>query len=130
QLATIEPTGTPLGELPAVCTDALQYIQDTTYPDGTYVSVGQPIEKQWLVQNSGDCDWNADYSLKLIDGYPALGAVSQIQLFPVPAGTQATISINFSAPYEAGTYQTAWQAYNAQGIPFGQPIYMLIQVTP
>ena len=127
---TIEPTIEPTSEGQSACTDAIQYIQDTTYPDNSSVIAGQAIEKQWLVENTGDCNWDSRYSLKLIEGYSALGATTEVPLFSVPAGTQVNITINFSAPYEAGIYQTAWQAYNPQGLAFGLPIYMLIQVEP
>jgi hypothetical protein len=94
------------------------------------VSPGQAIEKQWLVQNDGSCDWDELYRLKLVDGYPALGAASEMALFPARAGTKTMLSINFTAPLEAGTYRTVWQATNPQGIAFGAAIYMEVIVRP
>jgi hypothetical protein len=132
--ALVSPTSEPVTEQPTQtpgdCKDSLKYIQDLNYPDDSAVSAGQAIQKQWQVENDGSCDWDANYRLKLLDGTAALGAANEQALFPARAGTQATISINFTAPTEAGTYRTAWQAYNSAGIAFGETIYMQIVVGP
>ncbi|MEI6288986.1 MAG: NBR1-Ig-like domain-containing protein [Chloroflexota bacterium] len=110
------------------CQDSLIFISDTTYPDYSNVVFNQSIEKQWLVENNGTCDWNDNYHLRLLNGYPSFGAATDFTISSVPAGTQTIISINFIAPSEAGTYQTAWQLYNPQGIEIGKPVYMIIIV--
>lgn len=121
---TIEPASpTPQEQN---CADSMKYVEDINYPDGTIVSPGQAIEKQWLVENNGSCDWDGRYRLKLIDGYTDLGAPSELALYPARAGTQITISISFIAPADPGSYRTAWQAYNPDGTAFGDPIYMEI----
>jgi len=125
---TSEPVSEQATQTPGSCSDSLKYLQDVNYPDGTAVTPRQIIQKQWLVKNDGSCDWGAGYHLKLLDGTAALGAASELALFPARAGTQATISIDFTAPAEAGTYRTAWQAYNSGGIAFGEVIYMEVVV--
>jgi hypothetical protein len=117
------PTPTP------PCTDNLSYIQDLTIPDGTNVSSGQIIDKQWLVTNSGTCDWDARYRLKLVSG-AELGAAIEQALYPARAGTQATLRILFTAPSDAGTYSSAWQAFGPEGTAFGDTIYIQIVVPP
>lgn len=119
----IIPTPTP------PCTDNLSYIQDLTIPDGTSVSAGQAIDKQWLVTNSGTCDWDARYRLRLVAGSPMGAAVDQA-LYPARAGTQATLRILFTAPSDAGTFNSAWQAFGPEGNAFGDTVYMQIVVTP
>ena len=123
------PTVEPPSPTPN-CSDAFKYLADVNYPDGTIVSPGAIVEKQWRVENLGSCDWDGRYRLKLVNGFPALGAPSEMALFPARAGTQAILTIPFTAPQEAGTYQTYWQAYNPAGIAFGEAIYMLIVVQP
>ncbi len=110
------------------CTDSLKYIQDINYPDGTVVSGGQSIDKQWLVENNGTCNWEGNYSLKLLNGYTSMGAAGEMILRPAQAGSQLTITINFTAPSLPGPYRTAWQAYNPDGIAFGDAIYMEVNV--
>jgi len=125
---TSEPTSEQPTQTPGTCSDSLKYMQDLNYPDGSAVSPGQVIQKQWQVENDGTCDWGAGYRLRLLDGTAALGAANEMALFPARAGTQTTVSINFTAPSEAGTYRTAWQAYNSAGIAFGETIYMEVVV--
>jgi len=83
------------------CMNNLEFIQDVTIPDGTTISVGAGIDKQWLVNNSGTCNWDSTYRLKWIGGDP-LGADQEQILYPARAGTQATIRITFTAPQQKG----------------------------
>lgn len=118
-----EPTATP----PPPCVPSLRYISDITYTDGTLVSPGQRIQKQWLVENNGSCDWQAGYRLKLVGGFP-LGVFGEVSLYPARAGTQAIIEITFTAPLEPGLYRTTWQAFSAENVAFGDVVYMEIVV--
>lgn len=118
-----EPTATPLPP----CVPSLRYLSDLTYPDGTLVSPGQRIQKQWQVENNGSCDWGAGYRLKLVGGFP-LGVFGEVALYPARAETQAVIEITFTAPSAPGPYRTAWQAYSAENVPFGDVVYMEIVV--
>ena len=112
---------------PADCSNDLTFIDDLTIPDNTATTFGLPLDKQWLVQNSGTCNWNADYRLKNIGG-ASLGAPEEAALYPARAGTQATIQIQFTAPFTEGVYESAWQAVAPDGGVFGDPIYMRIVV--
>ena len=117
----VNPIPTPL------CTNNLTYVNDLTIPDGTSVSAGQSIDKQWLVTNSGTCDWDARYRLKLTDG-DAMGVATELALYPARAGAQATLRILFTAPQSAGTYRSAWQAISPDGVAFGDTIFVQISV--
>jgi hypothetical protein len=123
---TVEPAASPASD----CLSALRYLQDLNYPDGSVVSPGQSVEKQWRVENNGSCDWDERYKLKLLEGFPQLGANPEQALYPARAGFQATLTINFTAPMEAGTYRTSWQGVDPQGKPFGDAIFMEIVVQP
>lgn len=131
-------TNTPLAEpatpspLPPpsptpVCFDDLDYLQDLTIPDGSLMTPGQQIDKRWQVRNSGSCNWDQRYSLRLISG-DAMGANTSRPLYPARAGTEATLQVLFTAPQEAGTYECQWQAVNPDGTPFGDAFYMQIVV--
>ena len=134
QTITLEqPNATTTIVLPAVpsptptCTDNLSFINDVTIPDGTVVAPGTILDKQWLVQNSGDCNWESHYRLRFISG-DALGATTEQALYPARSGTQATVRILFTAPQQAGEYISEWQAFNANGIAFGDSFFIKIQV--
>jgi hypothetical protein len=111
------------------CVNNLSFIEDLTIPDNSFVPFGSSIDKQWRIENNGTCNWNAEYRLRHVGG-AVLGAPEEIALFPARSGTQATIQITFTAPFEEGVYESAWQAFDPNGFPFGDPIYMRVLATP
>ncbi len=98
-----------------------------TVPDGTGVLPGQSIDKQWLVSNSGTCNWDSRYRLKWVSG-DVLGASTEQALYPARAGTQATERIVFLAPQNPGSYMSVWRAVAPDGSYFGQQIDIQIAV--
>jgi hypothetical protein len=124
--STLPPTILPTIN-PKDCVNDLTFISDVTIPDNTFVTYGSNVDKQWLVQNSGTCNWDASYRLRHLGG-AVLGAAEEVMLYPARAGTQATIQIIFTAPFTDGVYESAWQAYDPNGNPFGQAIYIRITV--
>lgn len=125
---TIIPTLEPPTPIPP-CTDDLSWLADLTYADDTLVLPAQSMDKQWTVQNSGTCDWDADYTLRNING-ETLGAPTEIPLYPARAGAQVTLRIVFVAPSAAGTYRSEWQAAGPDGTLFGDTVYIQIIVSP
>ena len=122
------PTETPhLTPTPA-CTAGLTFLSDLTIPDGTIVAPGDPLDKRWQVENSGTCNWDSGYSLRLIAGLD-LGAPVEQGLFPARSGARSMIRLLFTAPEEPGTYRSAWQAYDPDGEPFGDAFFIEIVVT-
>ena len=110
---------------PEECVNSLTFIDDLTVPDNTSIPYGSTIDKQWLVQNSGTCNWNSGYRLRHTGG-AVLGAQEEIALFPARAATQATIQILFTTPFADGLYESQWQAFDPNGLAFGDPIYIRI----
>jgi hypothetical protein len=121
-LPTIFPTINPED-----CSNNLTFVEDLTIPDNMFATFGLAMDKRWLVENSGTCNWNSDYRLRNIGG-AALGAPQEMALYPARAGTQATIQILFTAPFTEGVYESAWQAIDPKGAAFGDPIYIRISV--
>lgn len=111
------------------CTDNLSFLDDITVDDGTSFLPGASIDKQWLVQNNGTCNWDSTYRLKWVGGDP-MGAAQEQPLYPARAETQATLRILFTAPAEAGSYESAWQAVDPNGNFFGDLIFIKIVVSP
>jgi hypothetical protein len=109
------------------CVPNLTFLEDLTVPDGSQVLPGSTLDKRWRVENSGTCNWDEDYRLKLIAG-PAMGARPEQALYPARSGTQAVLRIIFTAPEEPGPYRSAWQAYGPGGQPFGDPFFIEIMV--
>jgi hypothetical protein len=111
------------------CTDGLAFLLDLTIPDGTVVLPNQSVDKQWLVENSGTCNWDSRYRLRWAGG-ETIGAPTEVALYPARAGARVTLRILFTAPSAAGTYQSQWQAVSPDGTLFGDPVYMQIIVAP
>lgn len=125
---TPQPVGSPFPTPTWVCQNNLTFIQDVTIPDGTTVIPGAVMDKRWEVENSGSCNWDARYRLRLVAG-SLLGASAPEQaLFPARSGTHAVIRLMFQAPSEPGRYRSAWQAFDPQDLPFGDPIFIEIDV--
>lgn len=119
--AAERPTSEP------VCTNTLWFFQDLTIPDGTQVSPGERLDKRWLVQNAGTCNWDERYKIRLEAG-PNMGVPAEQGLFPARSGLEITVRMNFIAPEEPGTYRSAWQAYDPDSVPFGDPFFIEVVV--
>ncbi len=117
-----EPTQVPN------CTNDLDFIEDLSIPDGTQLAPAKTIVKEWKVRNSGSCNWNADYSVRLISG-DALGVEPVLALVPARNGTEAVISIEFTTPADPGRYSATWRAHGPAGEPFGEWFTIEIAVT-
>ena len=132
-LPALVPTETLFSSFPIVltptltCIDWLAFLDDVTIPDYSIVTPGSTLDKQWLVQNSGSCNWDSRYRLRWVGGN-ALGASPEQALYPARAGMQATLRIVFTAPLGAGEYFSEWQAFDAKGIPFGESFLIKIIV--
>ena len=124
--ATFIPTPTVI-LTPTPCTNGLTFVKDITISDNTPFGPGQSVDKQWLVTNSGTCNWDSNDRLKLISG-PAMGAATEQALYPARASAQATLRILFTAPSDTGTYTSTWQAFGPSGEAFGDTIYIQIVV--
>ncbi len=109
------------------CKDSLAFLKDITIPDGTVVAPDSTLDKRWEIENNGNCNWGQDYRVRLIAG-TELGAQKEQALYPARSGSRAVIRMVFKAPAEPGTYRSAWQAYNPQGEPFGDPFFIEIKV--
>jgi len=125
------PTDTLISTLPVLssptpaCVNRLTFVSDVTVPDFSIVAAGSLLDKQWLVQNSGSCNWNNLYRIRLVSG-DGLGTSPEQALYPARAGMQATLRIVFTAPGAQGEYYSEWQAFDAQGIPFGDTFFIKI----
>jgi hypothetical protein len=132
-LPGVVPTETLISTLPffdtptPICIDGLAFIKDVTIPDYSIVLPSSTLDKQWLVQNSGSCNWDNHYRLRLVGG-DALGASPEQALYPARAGMQVTLQIIFTAPMGAGEYLSEWQAFDAKGISFGEAFFIKIEV--
>jgi hypothetical protein len=145
QPAPVVPTITPqsLTPVPTISTlpptttycDRATFIADVNVPDGTVFNPGQPFTKTWRFRNTGKCTWTTDYALVFSTG-DQMGGASSINLpAGVAPGETVDISVNLTAPANAGSYRGYWLFKNAQGGLFGigtqanKPFWLAISVT-
>lgn len=126
--AGAEQSAQPSKPVPTqACDNNLSFLSDLTIPDGTVVPASATLDKRWQVENSGTCNWDAGYTLKMVSGDP-LGVSEEQALYPARKGSQATLSIQFTAPKDPGVYRSAWQAVAPDGQTFGDTVFIQIEV--
>ncbi|MBC7233442.1 MAG: peptidoglycan DD-metalloendopeptidase family protein [Chloroflexi bacterium] len=109
-------------------TDSATFLSDVTLPDGSVVPPGQALVKTWRVRNSGTSTWGPGYQLAFIGG-DQMGAPNSVNLpRSVAPGEEVDISVNMTAPSTGGSYQGNWQMRNAQGVYFGDRMWVRISV--
>ncbi len=121
---------------PPTCLDSMTFVRDinldderlTIFPE---VDPGETFQKGWQVKNTGTCTWNQAYFLKYVRGNdPAAqmgGQPTAISRMVAPGETY-DLTVNLVAPQQAGKFVGYWQMHNSAGAPFGQTIWVAIQV--
>jgi len=129
--ATVAATAavtTTVALTPGLCLNDAVYVADVTIPDKTQLAPGEAFTKTWSVRNTGTCDWTPDYKLVYARteqmGGPAAVAISDT----VPAGGSAELSVPLVAPTKPGQYTSVWQLTDADGVPFGEVLTVVIVV--
>ncbi len=121
------PTVEVITPQPTACTNDLRFVADETIPDGTQVPPEATLIKAWRVRNAGTCPWGPGYTLRFIAGEP-LSAEPEQPLFPAAPGAEVRVEVRFRAPRDEGLYQSTWQAFDPEGVAFGDPIFIVIEV--
>lgn len=140
QLLPIEEvTPIPPGEgaVPIGCADAMAFIGDLNLDDNNMssppvMSPGQAFRKGWRVKNIGTCTWNNGYSLNFVHGNVSaaqMGGTAVSVVGQVLPGQTYDFWVDLVAPTFPGVYQGFWEMRNDQAEPFGQRIWVGIQVS-
>ena len=120
-LPTASATTLPISQTsaPVPRCDALQFLGDVTYPDGSLVTRNNTFVKTWRIKNSGTCSWTPSYAL-VFSGGDAMSGPSAVALTRnVNPGETIEISVTLSAPNKDGNYRGYWKLRNASGVLFG-----------
>ena len=120
QIPTAVPTAVPnyAQQVNTVC-ERVRFIDDVTIPDDTVMKPGQTFRKVWRIQNGGSCACNSGYQL-IYTGGDSMGTNYGVNLSgPVNPGDTVDVSIDLTAPYAYGTYQSNWKLRSPSGNVFG-----------
>ncbi len=131
-----QPPATPAP--PPPCLDSMSYVADLNLPDNNMKSPpvmapGQPFIKGWRIRNSGTCPWTSTYYLGYASGnVPAaqMGGQDTYIQGNVPPGATYDLYVNLVAPIVPGVYQGFWQMFSSVRYPFGERVWVGIQVPP
>ena len=124
---TLRPTNAPEATPTDQYCDNAAWVADVSVQDGTEMAPGQAFEKTWRIKNTGTCTWTQGY--KLAFGYGELmnGQPRSLAWEVVPDET-IEVTVVFSAPLTAGTYQSYWRMANPADSNFGEFFYVDIVV--
>jgi uncharacterized protein YkwD len=101
--AAVEATLEPIGTNPTGCTNRADFVADVTVQDNDKFNPGQSFVKTWRLKNSGTCTWFSNYSLNYAQG-EQMGAPASTPLTTTAPGQTIDISVNMTAPTQAGTF--------------------------
>ena len=125
--ATLPPTNPPEPSPTDEFCDNAAWVADVSVQDGTEMSPGQAFEKTWRIKNIGTCTWTEGYRLAFGYGENMNGQPRALGWTVAPNET-VEVTVVFSAPLTAGSYQSYWRMGNTSGIPFGEFFYVDIVV--
>ncbi|MEA3341430.1 MAG: NBR1-Ig-like domain-containing protein, partial [Chloroflexota bacterium] len=111
-------------ELTDECFDA-RYVADVTIPDNTQFDNDEAFVKTWRVRNAGTCDWPEDTVLAFSDG-SQMGASASVAVGALESGADIEVSVDMTAPSDAGRYTGSWRMQTADGF-FGGNLTVVIQ---
>jgi len=115
------PTNTPIPPTPIPVSrcDAIQFLGDVTYADGSLVTRNNNFIKTWKLKNIGTCSWTPSYALVFVSGDLMSGPSAVALPRNVNPGETAEISVTLTAPNKGGNYRGYWKLRNASGVLFG-----------
>lgn len=99
--------------------ECASFVADVTIPDGTFVSPGVTFTKTWRIRNNGTTTWTTNYKLVFVSG-TQMASQSAVNLpYNVMPGQTVDISVQMTAPADAGSYKSSWMLMNDKGSQFG-----------
>jgi polar amino acid transport system substrate-binding protein len=125
------PTATQ-NPTPEGCTDAMEFVEDLNFDDEDLtnfplVDPGQAFQKGWRIRNSGTCTWNSTYFIQYIRGGQMGGQPTAIR-GAVEPGQTYDMYVDLVAPDAAGEHVGYWQMHNTENRPFGQTVWVAVEV--
>lgn len=102
-------------------------VRDVTLPDGARVRPGASLTKVWRLQNSGSAVWPTGSTLGFVGGSD-FGAVPTAIPDNVEPGAMIDVTLRCTAPQRAGRYIGYWRLIDPRGSPYGERIWLDVDV--
>jgi hypothetical protein len=119
---------------PSADEDILIFVSDVTIPDGSIFEPNETFTKTWRVQNGGENTWTTGYALMFSEGEQMGGPLEVNLEEEVLPNETVDLSVELTAPEEAGVYVGYWIMRNRNGFVMGtgpekdQPFFVMIEV--
>jgi hypothetical protein len=109
----------------------VEFVEDVSIPDGSYVPAGSPFIKQWKLRASGG-PIQAGTNLVFVGGekFAAPDTVPVNQGQEVPADEEFKVAVPMVAPSKDGKFRSFWRLQNASGRRFGPRVWAQVSTTP
>ena len=102
-----------------VVRECASFVSDVTIADGSYIAPGNTFIKTWRIRNNGTTTWTTNYKLVFVSG-TQMAEQNYVNLpYNVGPGQSVDISVQMTAPTEAGSYKSEWKLVNESGTQFG-----------
>ncbi|MFA9405477.1 MAG: transporter substrate-binding domain-containing protein [Anaerolineales bacterium] len=121
------PTATP-----AACINGMEFVRDLSYDDQDFTDLpqlqpGEKFAKGWQIKNSGTCTWTEEYYLGFVRG-DRMSGEDTVVVSEVNSGQTYDMYVDLVAPNTGGEYAGWWQMFTDEDVPFGETIWVAIQV--
>ncbi|XP_061415747.1 protein ILRUN isoform X1 [Lethenteron reissneri] len=114
-------------ETPNIVTPCMSFIKDVTIGEGESIPPNTIFTKTWRIQNSGTECWPAGVVLKFVNGHQ-FGPVSCVPVQALEPQHMADVSVDMTSPGPPAMYQGQWRMCTANGLFFGDVIWVIISV--
>ena len=116
------------------CLNRGALISESIMPNGPTFQPGMNIVKTWRVKNIGTCVWQTGYTLVFVGG-DQMNAINPTITGEVQPNNTVDISVQVTAPSQAGVYTSNWMLRSINGEIFGlsdlvnQPLIIQVSVS-
>ncbi|MBP6470084.1 MAG: protein kinase [Chloroflexi bacterium] len=130
--ATAAPTIDATAAFLANCTPDITLVNTFTYQNPRFNSapVNASFPINWVVQNTGDCPWTTDlaWGFQSGDAFAYTGDPIPLNAEIAPGQTM-TLTANFKAPAQAGSYESVWSLISlSDNKPIGPAVTFRVEV--
>jgi hypothetical protein len=129
--ATDSPTPNMTATFLASCETEIEMVDYYTFQNQNVqeAPVNTNFQMNWVIENTGTCPIPADSAWTYMEGQEFDQDGPIILTEELAAGDETTIRAPFSAPSQAGSYESTWQFEDEDGNPLGDPQTFDIFVT-
>jgi len=106
-----------------------RFVADVTIPDGTVLLTDTKFKKVWRLRNEGTTEWPSDTQLVFVGG-DSLSVVVSVPVKAAKPGEEVDVTVDMITPKNGGRFTSFWRLATADGLRFGQRIWVDILVTP